>query len=59
MAPRPKRTKPTKGDLLHQDYRNRAAMNRVYQSSLLASVGTDPAVIQHRYWTPLKYDERK
>jgi hypothetical protein len=45
-----KRTKsePTKGDLLAQSYRNRAAMFRVYEAARAKHYGT----VYTGYWTP-------
>jgi hypothetical protein len=49
MAPRKKRNKnePTTGDKLHQDWRNRTAMFRVYEAARQQSRG-----IPGYYWTP-------
>lgn len=47
------KNEPTQGDLLAQAYRNRAAMKRVYWSSLWKSNG----VTNDDYWTPLNMDK--
>lgn len=44
------KNEPTKGDLLAQNYRNRAAMRRVFD----ATVTEYPVV---GYWTPYNMDE--
>ncbi len=51
---RPKRNKnePTCGDQLAQQYRNRAAMHRVYEAAFMAAEGVPSASIQRYYWTP-------
>lgn len=56
MATRTKRrakNEPTKGDLLAQAYRNRAAMARVYEAS------TKPFGCLNTYWTPRDWREVK
>jgi hypothetical protein len=42
------KNEPTKGDLLAQNYRNRAAMFRVYEAAQAKHYGT----IYTAYWTP-------
>lgn len=50
MTQRKKRNKnePTCGDKLHQDWRNRQAMFRVYEAAQAKHYGT----IYTAYWTP-------
>ena len=50
MTPKKKRAKnePTKGDLLAQNYRNRMAMFRVYESAISKNCGQ----VTHTYWVP-------
>lgn len=48
------KNEPTCGDKLHQAYRNRAAMRRVYESAFMARIGQSPSDIQQWYWTPVK-----
>jgi hypothetical protein len=52
MAQKKKRAKnePTKGDLLAQQYRNRAAMRRVFEAS------TRSFGCLNTYWTPRNMD---
>lgn len=47
------KNEPTKGDLLAQAYRNRAAMHRVYDSATRHHKG----VIALDYWTPCNMDQ--
>lgn len=51
MAPKKRRAKnePTKGDLLAQQYRNRMAMFRVYESA----VSNNRGQFTNSYWKPL------
>lgn len=44
------KNEPTRGDLLAQAYRNRAAMRRVYEAS------TKPFGCLNTYWTPRNMD---
>lgn len=46
----------TAGDKLHQAYRTRAAMRRVFEASLFAKHNTDSNLSQVRYWTPREMD---
>jgi hypothetical protein len=46
------KNEPTLGDKLHQAYRNRAAMDRVYEAAVLARMGVPGYAITRRYWTP-------
>ena len=54
MATRNRRAKnePSKGDLLAQAYRNRAAMQRVYEAAVHGNRSVASQTIQHYYWTP-------
>ena len=42
------KNEPTKGDILARDYRNRAAMLRVYEAAVNVRTGNPSA-----YWKPL------
>jgi hypothetical protein len=48
------KNEPTKGDLLAQSYRNRAAMRRVYDSSIKH---TPEGLLSKNYWTPTNMDK--
>lgn len=45
------KNEPTAGDKLHQGYRNRAAMRRVFEAS------AKPFGCLNTYWTPRDMDE--
>ena len=46
------KNEPTKGDLLAQDYRNRAAMQRVFEAAVHGNRHVKSETIQAYYWTP-------
>lgn len=56
MTKKRAKNEPTKGDSLAQAYRNRAAMRRVYESSLFVKHDTPSELMQLRYWTPRDMD---
>lgn len=47
------KNEPTKGDILHQAYRNRAAMRRVYEAS------AKPFGCLNTYWVARNMDQWK
>jgi hypothetical protein len=46
------KNEPTKGDLLAQNYRNLAAMQRVYEGAVHGNRAVRSETIQRYYWTP-------
>jgi len=46
------KNEPTKGDLLAQQYRNRAAMQRVFEGAVHGNRNVASETIQRYYWTP-------
>jgi hypothetical protein len=53
MSKKRAKNEPTKGDLLAQQYRNRAAMRRVYDSAISHHSGA----LVLKYWTPFNMDD--
>jgi hypothetical protein len=56
--PRRKKNEPTKRDILARDYRNRAAMHRVYEAAILAKSGATSKTIRYLYQDPVTFAER-
>jgi len=55
MATRQKKrnkSEPTTGDKLHQAYRNRSAMQRVFEGAVKGNRNVDSERIQRDYWQP-------
>jgi hypothetical protein len=51
------KNEPTQGDLLAQAYRNRAAMQRVFEAAVHGNRNVNGATIQRYYWTPRNMNE--
>ena len=51
------KNEPTKGDVLAQAYRNRAAMRRVFESAVHGNRNVDHETISAYYWTARNMDD--
>lgn len=58
MKKRRNKNEMTKGDKLAQDYRKRAALYRVYESSVLANAGYPRPIIRALYHDPVHFYDR-